>query len=107
MKIWSVIGVVLILAMFLGVKYWVQGANSESAIDRDSYVRIAQKACVSEAAKSGVTQQQAETYCKCVLDDIYAGKTVKEMKDMDAEVIGGALPEKYDAIIVECASKVL
>lgn len=106
MKIGTVVSVVLLLAIFLGVKYWVREANSQPA-DRASYVRISNKACVSEALKSGVTQYQAETYCKCVLDDIYAGKTINQMKEMDAEVINGTLPEKYDAIIVQCAGKAL
>ena len=102
----TALGIAFMLAIFGGAKYWVQEANSAPTIDRTSYVRVAQKSCVSEALKSGVTQYQADTYCKCVIDDIYTGKSVKEMQAMDAEVINGALPEKYDAIIVECASRV-
>lgn len=103
--------ILLLPIAIIGMVYFISQSttgSSEPTINRESYQRLAVKSCVNEATKyDGVRYNQALEYCQCVMDEVYEGKTIEQMRQMDAEVIGGHLPDKYDAIILRCVEQVM
>lgn len=95
-----------VLIAYLGGQALV--TQDSTSTSRNSYERIAVKACVDEATRyDALTNNQAETYCQCAMDEIYGGMTVEEMRQVDAEFVNGDIPAKYDDVILRCASLVM
>ncbi len=97
-----VVAIVVALITFFGIK-WFQGEQKWGTFKKN-YSSI----CESESTKVGATQNQAETYCSCTLDEMQDKYSRDEIYKIDEEMQSNEaiVPDELMPIITDCANKV-
>lgn len=85
----------------------------KSEPDGDTFAKIANEACIDSATESGVSEDMAEEYCNCAIDQLLENVDADQLADIGASALSGddeLPPEVEDELmnaVLDCIDKLM